>query len=236
MGQTFSVIVPALGEGALIDSLVDRVRAVAHGRPVEILVVDGHPGRTTLAALTRPGVTGLHAPQGRARQMNAGARAAHGDVLVFLHADSELPDHAFEAMEAVLTDGSRVGGAFDLGIGSPSRPLALIALAATLRSRLTRIPYGDQAIFLLRKTFETLNGFADIPILEDVDLMLRLRRANFAIGFAKGRCLTSARRWGAEGIWRRTLLNQAIMLLYFLGMPPRRLSGLHKPHAAAKAS
>lgn len=232
MFPSFSVIVPVLGEEDLVNRVVDHIRTVGYGRRVEILVADGHPQRTTLAALDRPGVLAVPAPRGRARQMNAAARKASGDVLVFLHADSTLPAGAFEAMEAVLADGVRVAGAFDLGIRSSRFSLRLIAWVATLRSRLTRTPYGDQAVFITRPAFQALGGYADLPVLEDVDLMRRLRRAGMRIGFAKGRAVTSPRRWEAEGVWRRTFINWAIIILYILGVPPERLAPLHRtrPH------
>lgn len=230
MSPSFSVIVPVLGEEDLVNRVVDHIRTVGYGRRVEILVADGHPQRTTLAALDRPGVLAVPAPRGRARQMNAAARKASGDVLVFLHADSTLPAGAFEAMEAVLADGVRAAGAFDLGIRSSRLSLRLIAWVATLRSRLTRTPYGDQAVFITRQAFQALGGYADLPVLEDVDLMRRLRRAGMRIGFAKGRAVTSPRRWEAEGVWRRTFINWAIIILYILGVPPERLAPLHRAH------
>jgi rSAM/selenodomain-associated transferase 2 len=231
MTPTFSVIVPVLGEEHLVNRVVDHIRTVGYGRQVEILIADGHPERSTLAALTRPGVLAVPAPRGRARQMNAGARKATGEILVFLHADSTLPAGAFEAMERVLADGKRVGGAFDLAIRSRRWSLRLVARAASLRSRLSRVPYGDQAIFLTSRVFRELGGYADIPILEEVDLMRRLRRAGLRIGFAKGRTVTSPRRWEAEGVWRRTFTNWAIILLYLFGVSPERLTRLHKTRA-----
>ncbi|WP_243360340.1 TIGR04283 family arsenosugar biosynthesis glycosyltransferase [Fundidesulfovibrio terrae] len=229
MALTFSVIVPVLGEEDLVNRLVDHIRTVGYGRNPEIIIADGHPERTTLAALARPGILAVPAPRGRARQMNAGARHATGDVLVFLHADSSLPAGAFEAMERALAGGDTAGGAFDLGIRSKRWSLALIARVASLRSRMTRIPYGDQAIFLTREAFQALGGYQDMPILEEVDLMRRLKHAGMRIGFAKGRAVTSPRRWESEGVWRRTLANWAIIALYLLGVDPERLACLHRP-------
>jgi len=231
VGPSFSVIVPVLGEGDRINQLVDHVRTVGYGRNLEIIVADGHPRCTTLAAMDRPGVLKLACPTGRARQMNAAAILAKGRVLVFLHADTNLPAGAFEAMEMVLEDPGKAGGAFDLGIRSPRLALKLIARAASLRSRLTRLPYGDQAIFLRREAFAAVNGYQDLPILEEVDLMRRLRRAGLSIGFAKGRTATSPRRWETEGVWRRTARNWYISLLYWLGVSPARLKDMHPPHA-----
>ncbi len=236
MPLSFSVIVPVLGEEALVNRLVDHVRTVGYGRNVEIVIADGHPERTTLAALSRPNVKAVPAPRGRARQMNAGARQATGEVLLFLHADCALPAGAFEAMERTLAQG-RHAGAFDLAIRSDSVSLRLVAAVATLRSRLTRTPYGDQGIFVTRKAFDAVGGFADLPILEDVDFIRRLRRAGARPGFAKGRVTTLPRRWEADGVWRRTLANWAIIALYLLGAPPGKLVSLNelKPKKGARA-
>ena len=236
MSLSFSVIIPVLDEQDLINAQIDRLRVASYGRKCEIIVADGHPEQTTLTALTRQGVITLSAPQGRARQMNAGAALASGQVLVFLHADVLLPAAAFSAMEQVLADGSRVGGAFDLGIDSRKFPLRLIARLASLRSRLTRCPYGDQAIFLTREAFASLGGYADMPILEDVDLMRRARRAGMRSGFARGRAVCSPRRWDAEGIWRRTLGNWLVIVLYLLGVPAQKLAGLHPSRGQARTS
>lgn len=227
MPRSFSVIVPVLGEEALVNQLVDHLRTVGYGRRVEIIIADGHPERSTIAALARPGVLAVPAPRGRARQMNAAARHATGDALLFLHADCSLPAGAFEAMEDVLASG-REAGAFDLGIRSDKLSLRLVAGMASLRSRMTRTPYGDQGIFVTRRAFEAAGGYADIPLLEDVDLIRRLRRAGARIGFARGRVTTLPRRWEADGVWRRTLLNWTIIALYLLGVSPERLEPLHR--------
>jgi rSAM/selenodomain-associated transferase 2 len=229
MLRSYSVIVPVLGEETRVNALVDHIRTVGYGRRLEILIADGHPQRTTLAALERPGVLAVPAPRGRASQMNAAARHATGDVLLFLHADCALSAGAFQAIDTVLADGAHQAGAFDLGIRSRSWSLRLIARAASLRSRLTRTPYGDQAQFFCRDAFAALRGFADMPILEDVDIMRRARRAGLGIGFAKGRTLASPRRWEAEGVWKRTFLNWLIIILYLLGVAPERLAPLHRP-------
>lgn len=234
MQHSFSVIIPALGEEESINPLVDHLRALGYGWSLEILVADGHPGRTTLAALDRQGVIKVPASRGRALQMNAAAGLATGQVLLFLHADTTLPVGAFQAIEDVLADGKTVGGAFALGIRSRRPSLALIARVASLRSRITRVPYGDQAIFVTRQAFSALGGYRNLPILEEVDLMRRLKLAGMAIGFARGRALTSPRRWEAEGALKRTLCNWTIMLLYLLGVSPERLAVMHPPHHTAQ--
>lgn len=139
-----SVIVPALSEGARINALVDHLRVVGYGTPLEIVIVDGDPDGSTLAALDRTGVLGLTAPRGRARQQNAGAAAASGDILLFLHADTRLPAGAFADVAAALAGRTRAG-AFSLSIRSRHPWLRLVAAGANLRSRLFGLPYGDHS-------------------------------------------------------------------------------------------
>lgn len=227
---TFSVIIPVWREEAIINSAVDHLRSIGHRHVYEILVIDGHPDSTTLKALDRPGVVKIASAPGRARQMNAGAAQARGQVLVFLHADTKLTAGAFTSMAQVLSTGRVVGGAFDLDIDSRRLVLKIIARAANLRSRLTRIPYGDQGIFLFRRVFEEVGGYPNLPILEDVELMRKLKRASLSINILKVRALTSARRWESEGIFRRTWRNWAIIALYYIGVPPERLANWHRPH------
>jgi hypothetical protein len=144
-------------------------------------------------------------------------------VLVFLHADSRLPPAAFSLIAGALDDPKVVGGAFDLAIDSGGFAFRLIERAASLRSRLTRIPYGDQAIFLRRGYFHEIGRYRDIPLMEDVDLMRRIRRRGDRICILSERVLTSARRWQKEGALYCTLRNWTIFTLYTLGVSPERL-------------
>ena len=220
---SFSVVTPVLGEAEGVNALVDHVRTVGYGLGVELVLVDGDPAGSTLAALARDGVTTLTAPRGRARQLNAGAVAASGDYLLFLHADTRLPAGAFADAAEALSAGA-AAGAFSLAIRSKNPWLRLIAAGATLRSRLLSLPYGDQAQFLRRDLFCALGGFPDIPIMEDVALMRAVSRAGGRIAVLPRRVTTSARRWEAEGILRTTARNLALLTLYGLGMPPDRLA------------
>jgi len=216
-----SVIIPVLREEAVINRAIERIRAV--DRAVEIVVVDGDPQEGTLRAVTCAEALLVASEAGRGRQMNEGARAAGGDILVFLHADTVLPGNAFRSISSAMMSRRFVGGAFDLAIDGQGVIFRLIEWAASLRSRLTRIPYGDQALFLRRDYFMRIGGYRDIPLMEDVDLMRRVKARGDRICIIRGKARTSARRWEQEGVLRCTLRNWTILALYLLGVPPRRL-------------
>lgn len=230
MAPSVSVIIPVLRETQALDSLIDHLLQIADGVPVEMIIVDGSPDGESIQSISREGVTLLAAPAGRARQMNAGAAAAKGDCLLFLHADTRLPQGAFRRIEETLSDGNHVAGAFDLRYGSQRLSMRLIARVACLRSRLTRIPYGDQAQFFRRDYFEKICGFADIPLMEDVQIMRRIKGRGDRISILPEAVETSARRQEKEGVVYCTLRNWTIITLYLLGMPPERLVRFYKNH------
>jgi len=219
----FSVIIPVLHEASVINSCIKDIFSRHSGSSLEIIVVAADTDDRTPAAVKHEHVTTLTAATGRARQMNAGAQAARGRVLVFLHADTRLPDAAFPRMRETVNGSRYVGGAFDLGIDSARPVLKLIALAGSCRSRLTRIPYGDQCIFLNRDYFMRIGGFADIPLMEDVELMRRIKKNGGRIRIIPERVLTSPRRWHQEGILYTTIRNWTLVCLYLLGCRPDRL-------------
>lgn len=217
------MIVPVLGEGPGVNAVVDHLRGLRGGEGLEIIVVDGDPAGSTLACLDRSGVTGMCAPRGRASQMNAGAARASGEVLLFLHADTRLPGEAVAAVRRALSGGLARAGAFDLAF-EPKRPaLALLAWGARLRARLERIPHGDRGVFVTAGLFRDLGGFASLPIMEDVDFFLRLRRAGEPVVILSERARTSARRFERTGIWTQALRNLALRLGFALGLAPERL-------------
>jgi rSAM/selenodomain-associated transferase 2 len=225
----FSVIIPVLDEQTRIESCLEGLAGQGYDPSREIIVVDGDPTGGTIRAVADPEVRCLTSRPGRARQMNAGAWAATGEILIFLHVDTRLPPAALEKIDRVMATGRYAGGAFDLGIDSDRWLLRHIAKRASLRSRLHRIPYGDQAIFIDRAYFAQLGGFNDIPIMEDVDLMRRIKKDRRRIHIFRERVLTSPRRWEAEGPLFTTLRNQWIMGLFCLGVSPERLVRYYKP-------
>jgi rSAM/selenodomain-associated transferase 2 len=187
------------------------------------VVVDGGSRDGTIESARRvPDVMALVSARGRAVQMNAGARAARGGVLLFLHADTWLPDGALAAVRDALADPAVVGGRFDVRFDSPRPVLSMIAFFMNLRSRWSGISTGDQAIFVRRDVFDGLGGFAEIPLMEDVELTKRLKRLG-RVAALRARVTTAARKWEREGALRTMLLMWALRLLYVCGVPPARL-------------
>ena len=231
--KRISIIIPVLDEGDRIGSTLDALGGLAGVGDTEILIVDGHPDKTTIRTLPAGPVQKIAAPRGRGVQMHAGARASSGKALLFLHADTRLEPDALLRVSEVLRDSKIAGGAFDLGIDASGVAFRLIERGASFRSRLTRIPYGDQAIFLRRAVYFRLGGFRPMPLMEDVDLMRRLKKSGGRIRFAPGRAWTSPRRWKREGILYCTLRNYALVLLYHMGVSPERLARHYRLHGSA---
>ncbi len=216
-----SIIVPVLDEAANLERLLPDLDALCPG--AEVIVVDGGSSdHTTLVVRGRPNARYLVSERGRARQMNAGARAARGDIFLFLHADTRLPAGAAAAIARALADPAVVGGRFDVRFSSPRWPFRLIAAFMNWRSRLTRVATGDQAIFLHRAAFEILGGYPDIPLMEDVELSARLKRLG-EIRRLRLKVTTSPRKWEQDGILRTVVLMWTLRLLYFCGVDPVRL-------------
>ena len=161
--------------------------------------------------------------KGRARQLNAGAAAATGPLLFFLHADTRLPEGFEGHIRDTLGQPGVVAGAFELEIQSPRRSLRIIETLATFRSRYLQLPYGDQGLFMRVEAFHGVGGFPELPIMEDFELASRLRRRG-RIVIAPARVATSPRRWQRLGPWRVTWMNQLMVLGYYLGVSPDRLA------------
>lgn len=222
-----TVVVPVLNEERCIARLLDHLAGEVP-RP-EVVVVDGGSRDGTVAAASaHPGVRVLAAPRGRARQMNAGARAAAGDVLLFLHADTTLPRGAVERVRAAVAAGADFG-CFELRIESDDPRLRLASRMISLRSRLIPSATGDQAQFFRREFFFGLGGYPDLPLFEDMKLVgLAARAGRYA-------CLdlevgTSARRWHAHGVNSTIAKMLALRSLYHLGVDPRVLARYYRTH------
>ena len=193
---------------------------------LEVIVADGGSTDATVEIVRRMGSTVVPVQSGRGRQMNAGAALASGEVLLFLHSDTRLPERFPEIVLSIL-DAGAIAGAFRLRIDEKGFGLRLIEQAANLRSRLLQKPYGDQALFLRADTFFTLGGFPNWPLMEDYEFCRRLR-AQGQIRIANAAARTSARRWQKLGLWKTTLLNQACVAGFHLGISPDTLARLYR--------
>ena len=215
-----SIIVPALDEAQGIEACLAPLQAL-RARGAEVIVVDGGSRDATRSRAAPLADLVLEAGRGRARQMNAGAARARGDVLLFLHADTLLPEGADRAIDAAIARAP--WGRFDVAITGSDPLLAIVAAAMNLRSRLSGIATGDQAMFARREAFLCAGGFPDIPLMEDVALSRRLKR------LARPACLrqrvvTSGRRWERRGTLRTIVLMWRLRAAYALGADPRRLA------------
>jgi rSAM/selenodomain-associated transferase 2 len=219
VAMTLSVVVPTLDEER---NLPATLRAARQPGADELIVVDGGSRDGTLAVAAALADRVLVAPRGRARQMNAGASAARGDVLLFVHADTCLPAGYPGAVRRALAAGA-VGGRFDVRLDAPGLAYRAIGTLINLRSRLTRVATGDQAIFVRRSVFERLGGFPPVPLMEDVALARALKRTG-RVACLGETVVTSARRWQQHGVLRTVLLMWALRLAYYAGVPPSRLA------------
>ncbi|HEY2922923.1 MAG TPA: TIGR04283 family arsenosugar biosynthesis glycosyltransferase [Candidatus Binatia bacterium] len=217
--MNISVIIPVFNEER---SIAVTLQSVVQRAPFEVFLVDGGSTDRTAEICQRFGVKLLASCRGRAQQMNYGARHASGDVLLFLHADTRLPDSAFRDIATALSDPRYLGGRFDVEIEGEHWMLKVIGAMINYRSRLTKVGTGDQAIFVRRSVFERIGGYPDIPLMEDIALCRTLRRMG-EIACLKSRVVTSARRWEMDGVWRTIVKMWTLKLLYLAGVSPNRL-------------
>jgi rSAM/selenodomain-associated transferase 2/rSAM/selenodomain-associated transferase 1 len=223
-----SVVVPALNESRQIASTLASIR---RGSPHEILVVDGGSSDDTVRVARDAGALVLASARGRARQMNAGAALAGGNVLLFLHADTALAAEWPAAVSETLARRDVVAGAFRFRIEGSFAGKRLVEWNTHVRSRWLGRPYGDQGLFLRRRVFEASGGFAALPLLEDHELVARLRRRG-RVAVSDSPATTSGRRWKELGVVRTTLINQWILAAYALGVAPDRLARVYRAAAA----
>jgi rSAM/selenodomain-associated transferase 2 len=227
-----SIIIPVLNEAGTIQEILTRLQ---EAKDVEVIVVDGGSRDETLTialsiskrlALSLP-IKVISTTAGRANQMNTGAACASGDILLFLHADTRLPARFDTLLLKALQDVGTIAGAFELRIDAQLRGLRLIEKMVKLRSRFLAMPYGDQAIFLKAAVFHEIGGFPNLPIMEDFELILRLKRQG-RITILAAPVLTSGRRWQKLGVLKTTLINQLIIVGYFLGVSPTQLADWYR--------
>ncbi len=219
---SFSIVVPVLDEAAGIEATLAPLQAW-RGARAEVIVVDGGSRDATVALAAPLADRVLRAPRGRAAQMNAGAQASAGAILVFLHADTRLPRGALDAIERALAQPRRAWGRFDVRIDGRGALLRVVAALMNARSRASGIATGDQAIFVRREAFEAVGGFPPIALMEDLALSARLKRRSRP-ACLRERVVTSGRRWERDGALRTIALMWRLRLAYALGADPRRLA------------
>ncbi len=218
--SAISLVVPALNEAGQLGITLSALD-LNHG--LEVIVVDGGSSDATVAIARAAGVRTLAARPPRSVQMNAGAAAAGGDILLFLHADTRLPKNFQEQVRRTLAHPRVAAGAFHLQIDAAGKGLRIIEQAANWRSRFLQLPYGDQALFLRRDVFWESGAFLPIPIMEDFEFIRRLKRRG-RIVIVPGSAVTSARRWQQIGTLKTWIVNQRVMIGYCMGIAPERLA------------
>ena len=250
-----SIIIPVLHEEETISHCIDHIFSAFNSHTtvtsddaslspeliqpsvsIEVIVVDGDQDGSTINIIKRSGVKTLISDPGRGTQMNAGLDASTGDIFLFAHVDTILPRDPIQLILSTLNDPNIDGGAFSLGIDSRRKSLRFIAAMTTFRSQVTKIPYGDQAIFIRRSVFKEIGGFREIPIMEDLDLMRRCRKAGYRIKILREKVITSARRWEREGVIRCTLRNWRVRSGFLLGVSPDKLVRSYNVHRAPRHS
>ena len=228
--MSLSIIIPALDEAEHIVATLDSLQPLRR-RGVEIIVADGGSSDNTANLARERADQVLTVPAGRARQMNAGAAAALGEILCFVHADSRMPEGADGLIVDGLSRSRRSWGRFDVSSAGTHPMLRVIAQLMTWRSRLTGIATGDQGLVLTRSLFEAAGRFPEIALMEDIALTRQLKRYSPPLCIAH-RLTTSGRRWEKHGVWRTMLLMWRLRLAYFFGADPDRLArqyARHKP-------
>ncbi len=217
-----SIIVPVLNEAAHLPVILSQLLGYQQ-RACEVLLVDGGSQDDTVAIARSAGFKVLIAERGRAAQMNVGAQAAKGEILLFLHADTQLPDLADQIIFKALEDDLRQWGRFNVRITGTARLLKVIAMMMNIRSAWTGIATGDQAIFVRRQVFQMIGGFPQQALMEDIEFSKRIKNKSRPICLYD-KVTTSGRRWEAKGVWSTIFLMWGLRSAYFFGADPAKLA------------
>lgn len=231
MIASISVIIPCLNEERNLAALLPLL---SRHSELEVIVVDGGSSDHSCQIAEAAGCIVLHSPKGRGRQMNIGASIAKHRYFLFLHADTQLPEGFSEAIIKALETPDVAGGAFQLSTDVHSLGLSFICFWANMRSKIVRLPYGDQAIFTPRSCFHRVGGFPEVEIMEDFIFVRRLGKIGKIFILSK-KVITSGRRWQKLGIIRTTFINQLIVLGFMLGIHPSRLARIYRKRKADQA-
>ncbi|MEH1773878.1 TIGR04283 family arsenosugar biosynthesis glycosyltransferase [Nostoc sp.] len=219
-----SIIIPAINEAK---NIKEAIATTQQSINVEVIVVDGGSSDDTVAIAQSLNVKVISSSPGRAVQMNAGAVAASGEILLFLHADTRLPTGFDEMICTALQQPGIVAGAFKLRIDASLLSLRWVEWGVNVRSHFYQMPYGDQAIFLTKEVFQQIGGFPELPIMEDFELMRRLKSIGRVV-IIPTPVVTSARRWLQKGVLKTTLLNQLVIIAYLFGVSPEQIRSWYR--------
>lgn len=223
--RAFSIIVPVLNEAPGLSQLAAHLAPFSQAG-AQVLLVDGGSDDGTLALAERAGLRVIRSERGRAQQMNTGAAQASGHTLVFLHADTRLPEGALTLIDTTLTE-ARSWGRFDVAIAGRPAMLRVISHMMNWRSRLTGIATGDQAMFMTREAFDTVGGFPVQPLMEDIEMSSRLGALSRPVCL-RARVVTSGRRWETRGVWRTMVLMWRLRWAYWRGVTPAVLAKAYR--------
>ena len=225
-----SIIIPVLNEAAIIKQTLGELK---QHPDIEIVIVDGGSQDDTAAIAQQAAKVITVVGKDRAGQMNAGAKLAQSNILLFLHADTRLPSNFIELISKTLKQPNTIAGAFELAIDATGLSLRLIEMLVKVRSRLFSLPYGDQGIFISKQSFIELGEFADLAIMEDFEFIKRVQKKG-KIAIAPATVTTSGRRWQKLGVWQTTLINQLVIAGYYLGISPTKLGKFYRSRGKRK--
>ena len=226
MLSLISVIIPVLNEESTIEDTLKQVRDLSGTK--EIIVVDGGSTDKTFELATQFADKVLKSKSGRARQMNVGAEAARGDVLFFLHSDSEIKGEVLISIQEKMKNSAVIGGCCSLKIDDESWPLRFISWTSNLRAKYLNLMFGDQGIFVRKSIFSQIGGYPEQELMEDWELSRKLSKFKGKLVQLSERIYTSARRWHEFGIWKTIFLMHKIKLLYTLGVGPKKLKKIYR--------
>jgi rSAM/selenodomain-associated transferase 2 len=221
---SIAAIVPVFNEAQQLPEKLTNLKAL---NTDELIFIDGGSTDGTQQLLEESGVIWLRSARGRASQMNLGAKKCNSDILLFIHIDTELNGSNLSAMKSAMLQPDRVGGRFDVRLSGSHPAYRIIAWLINIRSRWSKISTGDQTMFVRREVFERMGGFADLPLMEDIEFSKRLKRQG-NIACLRQTVTTSSRRWQQHGVIRTVLLMWKLRFLYWLGTPVEKLALLYK--------